>query len=64
MNGPSSEALLYECKKCGRVLRAQPGQQRLECPSCHSDQFEAVDQVPEPRPGLLQRLLWWGSRRE
>ena len=64
MNEPSLEGLLYECKNCGHVLGAQPGQQRLECPVCHSDQFEEVDKAPEPRPGLLQRLLRWGSRSE
>ena len=57
MNEPSSEGPLYECKNCGRVVHAQPGQQRLECPSCHSDQFEKVNEAPEPRPGLLQRLF-------
>ena len=62
MNEPSSESRLYECKNCGRVVHAQPGQQRLECPSCHSDQLEEVNQTPEPRPGLLQRLFKWGSR--
>ena len=61
VNEPSSEGLLYECKNCGRVFQEQAGQQRQECPSCHSDTVEAVDKTPEPRPGLLQRFLRRGS---
>ena len=57
MNEPSPEGLLYECKNCGRVFRAQTGQARQECPSCHSDAIEEVDAAPESRPGLLQRLF-------
>ena len=57
MNEPSSERPLLECKNCGRVFPAQAGQQRQECPTCHSDAVEEVDKTPEPRPGLLQRLF-------
>ncbi len=62
MNEPSSESRLYECKNCGRVYPERVGQGRQECPSCHSDQFEEVNQTPEPQPGLLQRLMRWASR--
>ena len=57
MNEPSSEGLLYECKNCGRVFHEQVGQQRQECPACHSDSVAEVEDAPEPRPGLLQRIL-------
>ena len=62
MNEPSPEGLLYECKNCGRVFREQVGQQRQECPTCHSDSVAEVEVAPPPRPGLLQRILRWDSR--
>ena len=57
MNEPSPEGLLYECKNCGRLFRGQEGQQRQECPACHSSTVEEFQAAPESRPGLLQRLF-------
>ena len=57
MTGPPPEELLYECKDCGRVWRTESDEQRLNCPSCYSENITEVEPAPEPRPGLLQRLF-------
>ena len=58
MSEISPEGRLYECKNCGRVFRGEAGQQRQECPACHSDKVEEVEKtVDDTRPGWLQRLL-------